>query len=423
MAEDPYKKSLDEMYGLRRFGIKLGLSTIKRILTGLGNPQNRFSCIHIAGTNGKGSVASALSRILRNTGYNVGLYTSPHLVKFNERITINGNPIEDRAVVDAYEAVKSVHHGEREPTFFEFTTAMALYEFGRQKVDIAVIETGMGGRLDATNVLNPDLCVITNISIEHKSYLGDTIAEIAGEKAGIIKQKIPVITGVKQKDAISTIKNRSKEQKAPLYRMGEDFRVRRNPDGSFSYFGIHHIWKKMKTGLKGSFQVDNAGLILASCEILKKNGTTIPFDAIKKGLEENVWPGRLEAVSASPLVMLDGAHNLMAARNLGRYLKENRNGRSLTMVVGILDDKPYRSILKDLLGSCNKLIITRPKIDRSLPTDILLSAAKDLVSDITVIEDVKAAVRHAIETAKPDDMVCVAGSLYVVGEAKEALER
>ena len=184
-----YEKCLETMFGLRRFGIKLGLDVIQRILSGLDHPHKRFRSVHVAGTNGKGSVASMLTAILREAGFTVGLYTSPHLVHFNERIRINGRPISNRQVVAAYEAVRATNTGAREPTFFEFSTAMALYAFGHHPVDWAVIETGMGGRLDATNLLAPEVSIITNISLEHRDYLGDTIAAIAGEKAGIIKKQ------------------------------------------------------------------------------------------------------------------------------------------------------------------------------------------------------------------------------------------
>ena len=191
------------MYGFQRFGIKLGLSTIKKILGGLGDPQDTFTCIHVAGTNGKGSVASSLATILRCSGYKTGLYTSPHLVRFNERIQVNNRPITNEKVVASYRAVNDAHFGKRNPTFFEFTTAMALFEFAAQKVDWAVIETGMGGRLDATNIINPALSIITNISLEHREYLGNTLAQIAVEKAGIIKNRTPLVTGIRQKKAFA----------------------------------------------------------------------------------------------------------------------------------------------------------------------------------------------------------------------------
>ena len=423
MPTNAYTACLDAMYGMRRFGIVLGLSTITNILDGLGNPQNRFSTIHIAGTNGKGSIASALATILQKAGYRVGLYTSPHLIRFNERICVNGKQIADDAVVASWEAVKSVHRGDRDPTFFEFSTAMAFHEFGRQKVDFAVIETGMGGRLDATNVVSPVLSIITNISLEHKSYLGNTIAAIAAEKAGIIKTGIPAVTGVTQKSAKAVVEKIAAAQQAPLFLKGRDFRVRRSGASRFSYTGIDHRWPGMRTGLAGAHQIDNASLVLAACELLMRDKINISKDHIQYGLANNRWPGRLEVVSETPYVVLDGAHNLMAARRLSRFLKTALAGKRITMVAGILDDKPYQAILKDLLAPCARLILTRPKIDRALPPETLQAVARPLIEEIEIVPDVGDAVRHAISTSGPDDAVCVAGSLYVVGEAKAALEQ
>lgn len=410
------------MYGLRRFGIKLGLSTIRGILKGLGNPHDRIAFIHVAGTNGKGSIASALATILHLSGYSVGLYTSPHLVKFNERIWINGRPISDQDVVSAYKAVKKVHHGTREPTFFEFATAMAFYEFGHQKVDWAVIETGMGGRLDATNIINPALSIITNISIEHKMYLGNTITQIAAEKAGIIKKNTPVVTGVKQKNVILQLKTSAQAQAAPIYRFGEAFRVRRNQNQTFNYYGIENVWRNMQTGLIGRHQVDNAAVVLAACEILNQSRTKLSLSKIRAGLLQNRWPGRLDIVSKSPLVILDGAHNLSAASNLAKFMSDNLSNRKITLVTGILDDKPYTAMLQNLLPFCDRVIITAPDNERALPPETLYTVAKQMVSNATIINNVEKAVKHAIETASPDDAVCIAGSLYVVGEAKAALE-
>ena len=421
--KDSYSNILKSMYSLRRFGIKLGLSTIRRILKGLGNPQDNFSCIHVAGTNGKGSVASALASILNASGYKTGLYTSPHLVRFNERITVRNRPVSNDNVVESYKAVKRVHYGNREPTFFEFTTAMAFYEFNRQKVDWAVIETGMGGRLDATNIIKPAISIITNISVEHREYLGNTIAQIAGEKGGIIKRHTPVVTGIKQKRAVSVVKEIAKAISAPFFRLGDNFKVKRNKSGNFTYFGIENTWRNLQTGLLGNYQVDNAALVVAACEVLNKKKASIPVKSIREGLANNNWPGRLEVVSTNPFVILDGSHNLIAARNLARYLSDNLSDRNITLVIGILDDKPYSAMLKSLLPICSRVILTCPKIDRAISPEKLLAVAKNLISDVTIIPDVGKAVNHAIESARPGDAVCIAGSLYVVGEAKEALEK
>ena len=411
------------MYGLRRFGIILGLETIKRILSALGNPQENFTSIHVAGTNGKGSVASALSSILHESGYKVGLYTSPHLVRFNERICINNCQISDADVVKSYKAVQQVHHGDRSPTFFEFATAMALYEFGRQKVEWAVIETGMGGRYDATNIITPAISIITNVSMEHRDYLGNTLAKITREKAGIIKQRTPVVTAVKQKQAQSVVQRVAHTKSAPVFMLGKDFTVRRTRTGYFSYYGIENTWHDLQTPLLGHYQVQNAALALAASELLNKLKAEISFKSIKNGLTKTRWPGRLEIVSDKPLVILDGAHNLIAARNLSIFLAANLVNRRIILVVGILDDKPYESMLKSLLPVCSRAIITRAKTDRALPPQKLYATAKKIISDVTTVADVAKAAKHAIETAGPDDVVCIAGSLYVVGEAKEAIEK
>ncbi len=420
---DSYNLTLKSMYSLKRFGIKLGLSTIRKILKSLGNPQDNFSCIHVAGTNGKGSVASSLASILNASGYKTGLYTSPHLVRFNERITINNLPISNANVVEAYKAVKQVHRGNREPTFFEFTTAMAFYEFSRQKVDWAVIETGMGGRLDATNMIKPALSIITNISVEHREYLGNTIAQVAGEKGGIVKKYTPVVTGIKQKHAVAVVKEIAKTKSAPFFRLGDDFSVRRNRAGTFTYFGMDNTWRNLQTGLLGNYQVDNAALVVAACEVLNRKKANISIESIKEGLTNNHWPGRLEVVSKNPFILLDGAHNLIAARNLAKYLSNNLSNRNITLVVGILNDKPYSHMLKSLLPLCKKVIITSPKIDRALAPEKLSAVAERFISNITIIPDVGEAVKFAIKTALPGDAICIAGSLYVVGEAKGTLEK
>jgi dihydrofolate synthase / folylpolyglutamate synthase len=421
--QNRYNQCLQNMFGLRRFGIKLGLETIRLILEGLDNPQNKFMSIHIAGTNGKGSIASALSSIFSKAGHSVGLYTSPHLVKFNERIRINGIPVSDMDVLNAYEAVKDFSPGEREPTFFEYTTAMAFYEFARVKVDWAIVETGMGGRLDATNVLKPQLSIISNISLEHRQYLGNTIAEITAEKGGIIKHETPVVTGVNQKDAIEVLKNIAQKQQAPLFRLGEHFRIRQNrKNNTFSYVGINSTWENMKAGLQGKHQIENAALTLAACEVLNRHNTNLNIEHIKEGLLKTNWPGRMEVVSQAPYIILDGAHNLMASRKLAKFISENLVKSKTTLLIGILDDKPYKGMLKCLLPFCNRLILTKPTINRAMDPETLSRFAKKFVDDIKIIPNVKDAFFYAMDSVSYDEAICVAGSLYVVGEVKQALE-
>ena len=416
-----YQQCLEEMYDLRRFGIVLGLDVISGMLSNLGNPHHAFTCMHIAGTNGKGSIASALANILYHAGWTVGLYTSPHLVRFNERIRINNEEISDEGVVAAYEAVRSAHHGHREATFFEYTTAMALHAFKQAQVDWAVIETGMGGRLDATNIVTPEIAVISNINMEHREYLGHTIKAIAGEKAGIIKPGRPVITGARQKRALAEIRRTAEMHAAPFYRLGEHFRVRRRPAaGDFTYFGVNHVWPGMKTRLTGSYQVDNAAIVLAACELLMEAGALDP-DAVQKGLQSHQWPGRLEMIPTEPPILIDGAHNLMAARHLAAFLREQMANREITLVIGILDDKPSPAMLQSLVPLCHRVIFTRPQIERSLPADTLYESARPLLRRGEIIENVADALSHAYDTTGPGGLVCVAGSLYVVGEAKQAL--
>jgi len=422
-----YEKCLSEMFALRRFGIILGLETIKKITESIGNPQERFASVHIAGTNGKGSIASCLAAVLQAAGYRVGLYTSPHLVRFNERIKVNNREISDQEAVDAYKAVREAEYGDREPTFFEYTTAMAFYHFSRCNVEWAVIETGMGGRMDATNILNPAVSVISNLSHEHQMYLGNTLSQISAEKGGIIKQAIPVVAGVRQKEALTVLRNISDSKSASFYRLGGDFRVRRTKGNRFSYFGLDHTWRDLRIGLKGNHQIENAAIVLAVCELLMKGrdnlpALNIPLKSIRNGLEKNRWPGRLEQILAAPLVILDGAHNLSAVRNLSKYMAENLSDRRITLVAGILDDKSYESMLQKLLPNCSRVILTRSKIDRSLEPEKLYPIAKRVVSDVTIIHDVGKAVQHALKTVSPDEAVCIAGSLYVVGEARAFFE-
>jgi dihydrofolate synthase/folylpolyglutamate synthase len=410
------------MYALRRFGIKLGLDTIGRILSGLGDPQEHFNAIHIAGTNGKGSVAATLASILNACGLRTGLYTSPHLVRFNERIVVDRQPISDENVLSAYRTVKAAAKVDREPTFFEFATAMAFHEFKCRKVEWAVVETGMGGRLDATNIIHPALSIITNVSVEHREYLGRRISQIAGEKAGIIKTGVPVVTAVRQKTAIAVVESVAAENSAPLFRLGRDFKMRRSAADTATYSGLNFRWRGLKTALRGGHQLENTALALAACDVLSPVIGVIESECLQRGLAETRWPGRLEQVLDRPLTLLDGAHNLIAARTLGRYLKTGLDGRAITLVVGILDDKPYREILSALVPHCRRVILTRPQIDRALPPEKLIPATSELTADWRVIPDVAAAVSHALNSSKPDDVVCIAGSLYVVGEAKAALE-
>lgn len=430
--------------------MKLGLETISAVLERLDNPQKRFKTIHIAGTNGKGSIAAMLAAILQVSGFKVGLFTSPHLIKFNERIQIDGAPISDAAVVDAfnkvrsanrntvetftgirptdanpvepYKKVRSADKGIRELTFFEMAAAMAFHVFSKQQVDWAVIETGMGGRMDATNVLLPKVSIISNISLEHKEYLGDTLAKITFEKAGIIKPTVPVVTAVKQSPARKSIQDKAFTQKAPLYRLGHDFKVRRAGANRFHYYGLDHTFHQLKVSLSGYHQVDNAALAISSCEVLQRQGHAIPEEAIREGLLAVTWPGRLEVVSKEPYLVLDGAHNLAAVKELARYLK-SASDTKWTLVIGIFDDKPFKEIIATLMPYCHNVIATRPANSRALTAEILATEAAQYHAKVTTAPTVAAAIEKAVQNWHPGQGICVAGSLYVIGEAKSYLEK
>ena len=430
MKKNAYEKCLDKIYKLGRFGIKLELDTILNILKILNNPQKNYRLVHVAGTNGKGSTATYIASILQKAGFKTGLYTSPHLVNFNERISINGKQISNDQIVAVYEAVHAADIGKRKATFFEIATAMGFYHFSKENVDWAVIETGMGGRFDATNVINPQVSVITNLSLEHTEYLGNTIKALAKEKGGIIKQSTPVVIGVFQPSGLDVIKQLAKEKSSDLFIYKKDFSTRKNPNqNTYTYTGLNKNFHRLIKPLPGDHQKENLSLALAACELifkkLKKTDKKYNFNEtlVQEGLLLAKWPGRLEYVRQNPLVIIDGAHNLMAARMLSKYLSSTLKNRRLTLVIGILDDKPYEKMLKSLVPCAQHIIITKAKINRSLDPSILKETAQKFTTcPITIIEDVKEAVTHAIDTSNAEDVICIAGSLYVAGEAKEKFE-
>jgi dihydrofolate synthase/folylpolyglutamate synthase len=293
-----------------------------------------------------------------------------------------------------------------------------------------VIETGMGGRFDATNVIIPEVSVITNLSIEHTDYLGNTIKALAKEKGGIIKPNTPVITGVSQPSGIDVIKRTAKENASDLYIYKKDFSIRKDPrQDSYTYSGLEEKLTHLIKPLAGDHQKENLSLALAACELIfkKLKNTDKRYNLTKKLVKEGLsiakWPGRLEHVSQTPLVILDGAHNLQAARVLGKYLASALKDKKLTLVLGILDDKPYEKMLETLVPCAQNIIITKAEIDRSLEPVVLKKAAQQLTQcPVTIIEDVKEAVTHAIKASNAEDAVCIAGSLYVAGEAKKKFD-
>ncbi|MDY6861404.1 MAG: folylpolyglutamate synthase/dihydrofolate synthase family protein [Thermodesulfobacteriota bacterium] len=434
---ESYESTIKYLYDLQRFGIKFGLTNISRLLSLFLNPHNKFKSIHIAGTNGKGSVAAFIENIFRQAGFKTGLFTSPHLVDFTERIKVNGEEIDKNDVVKITEEIRrkinssvqdtcpprkscntnTSSHNLKEITYFEFVTAMAFIYFARENVDFAILETGMGGRLDATNVVMPEVSVITNISLEHQQYLGETLEEIAGEKAGIIKRTVPVVTGVTQDTIIKMYEAVAKENNASIYRLGKDFWGEIKDRGIFDYKGIYKKLNNLKIRLNGRHQIDNALLSLAVIELVGEVKDKISEDNIKNGLLFVSWPGRLEMVWQTPRVLVDGAHNVSSAEALSKCLLNEYKYNRLFLVLGIMIDKDIENILSYLMPIASKVFLTRPQMDRAAPLNELSRYIKKFKKEIRKIENVEDAIKAALKQADSNDIICITGSLFTVGEA------
>ncbi len=431
--EVAYQETIDYLYGLQKHGIKFGLNNTVRLMGLMGSPHRRFRSVHVAGTNGKGSTAAFIASMLRAAGFRIGLYTSPHLVSFTERIRVNETPISESRVVEitarvraAYEQAASSAPAEgHSPTFFEVTTAVAFVYFAEEQVDLAVVEVGMGGRLDATNVVTPLASVITNIDIEHTEFLGNTLPLIAAEKAGIIKQGVPVVTGVSQPEALDVLLEKARAMRAPVHRLGVDFRPEAMapgvPEQRFRYSGPASSYDGLKISLPGRYQVDNACMALAAIECITA-AVRVPEEAVRKGLEQARWEGRLERVAQRPDIYLDGAHNPAAARMLSAALKDLRKayGR-LVLVIGILGDKDFRGVISELVPLADSVIATKPAYSRALEPAALARDVRAFCRDVTVAENLDRAIAEAKRQAGPGDLILITGSLYVVGDAKAVM--
>lgn len=418
-----YKDAISYLYDLQWHGIKLELSNITRMMGLLGNPQSDFKTIHVGGTNGKGSTASIVASILSSSGYRVGLYTSPHLIDFRERVRIDGVEIGKEDVALLTKEIRGLAEKDNlNPTFFEFTTAMAFCYFSRMKVDLAVIEVGMGGRFDATNVIDPLVSVITNVDIDHQEYLGPSIKDIAFEKAGIIKKGVPLVSAVDNKEALSVISNRCSEAGITLYLHGREFYSSGDYPDNFTYYGIRRRHPSLASPLLGGHQMVNTSCALAVAELLAEKGIDITDDNIREGLRSVRWDGRLEVIQNDPLLILDGAHNKLGAAALARYLMSIKNGkRRLILVIGVMKDKDIGSILNQLIPVSNEIIITKADYHRSAEAELVKSFIKSGSIPIRIEERIKDAIALATSIAGTDDIICVTGSLFVVGEAKACL--
>ncbi len=428
--DKPYQDAIDYLYALQKHGVKLALANSFRLMEIMGNPQEKFRSIHVAGTNGKGSTSAFIAAMLRAAGYRVGLYTSPHLVSFTERIRINGTPISEAKVV---ELARRVHGRYRDlpgvegpsvmsPTFFEATTAMAFTYFAEEGIDIAVVEVGMGGRLDSTNVITPLVSVITNIDLEHTEYLGGTLAQIAGEKAGVIKPGVPVITGAAQPEVISVIEREAAAKRAPVARLMKDFlpeHVTAGKEQVFDYRGMRERYPGLRVQMLGRYQVDNACLALAAAECLRDFGIVVTEPAIREGLVRTAWEGRLERVATAPDIYLDGAHNPASAKRLAAAVRELLPAyRKLALVIGILGDKDYRKIVNELVPLADRVVVTKAQYARALDVQTLAGEIRKLHHEVTAADTVGEAISLARNDASVDDLILVTGSLYVVGDAR-----
>lgn len=392
-----YAAVMRHLHRLEMFGIKLGLKNVTELCRSLGNPQEEFKAIHVAGTNGKGSVAAMCSEILKRAGYRVGTYTSPHLQTFRERILINGRKITEAETVKAFLEVKKAADKLRESqvTYFEFTTAMAFVHFRGKKCGLAVIETGLGGRLDATNVVKPLVAVITNIGIEHTQHLGNTKEKIAFEKAGIIKPGSITVTGERDEKIRNILHSISKKKRSGFVTVKEEY--------------------KGKLSLQGRHQKRNAAVSYAAIKSLNNFGIKIKRKFIEKGLENVKWPGRLEVMQKRPLVILDATHNPSGAEALVEYLHEL--DREVIMVLGISDGKDVAGIIRSLAPLAKKIILTQAK-HRGKDCRMLKKLAMRHNKSAVAEKNVRKAVKKAVGMAR-NEAVVITGSIFTAGEARE----
>jgi dihydrofolate synthase/folylpolyglutamate synthase len=408
----------------------------------LGNPHLKFPSIHIAGSNGKGSVAAMLESILSASGYRTGLYTSPHLVDYRERIRIGEELIDKGFLLDFVNGLKE-EIDKNGYTFFEVTTALAFSYFADKKVDIAVLETGLGGRLDATNIVTPLISIITDISLEHTDHLGTTLPQIAFEKAGIIKNKVPTITAADDPQVLQVIKNVCEEKKSslsvididtsisdeklfPLPR-GERERLKIPPEAGVKNLRIHKFsldqtifdfgpYKNLKLNLGGGHQVTNACLAIFAIEKLKEMGWKIKIKALRNGLKDVNWRGRLEIFRRNPLTLLDVAHNPAGIKALIDALDEFFPKKTIIFIFGVMADKNYPLMLKEICRKAKFILLTKPDYKRAADPELLEKVIIKENKPYEILPQIKQAYIFALKNAKSEDVICITGSHFTVGE-------
>jgi dihydrofolate synthase/folylpolyglutamate synthase len=409
---------------------KFDLENITILAERLGRPDRAYPSAHIAGTNGKGSTAAFLESVLRRSGFRTGLNTSPHLEKINERIRVNGEEISDQAFAEAFTRIQALNEEllaagklRAHPTYFECVTAMAFEYFASERVDFGVFEVGLGGRLDATNILTPLVSVITRVDFDHESFLGHSLAEIAMEKAGILKPGVPLILAEQWPEALEVIRARAGELGCPVIETRAAFRIARewteNGCSRASVTENASGWSfELSPQLPGKFQIQNSLNAVAAARYLQKRGYRISDDAIAQGIAEAVWPGRLEKLQSDPDVYLDGAHNPSAARELAAFLEQYLAGRKIWLIFGALRDKAVDEMAGVLFPLAAEVIFTQPRTSRAISVTRLAEITSHDAARFAVVPEPEAALEHALNRAAPHDAIVVAGSLYLVGQLR-----
>jgi len=432
-----YVQIIKYLNSLERFGIQLGLERITKLLELLGNPHKDLKCIHVAGTNGKGSVTTFISEILKKAGFKVGTYTSPHFISLTERIVINGVPIPEVQVAKIISekilpAINILTRCLTHPTYFEIITALAFIYFAQERVDFVVLEVGLGGRLDATNVVTPLVSIITSINLEHQDVLGESLEEIAYEKAGIIKQGLPVVIGYVQPEVAKVIKKVASSQASRVYQLGKEikFFINKYPTNRLNYqFKVKGILKEysgLQTLLLGYHQIINAAISIGAIEILQADYKfKITTQDIKNALLQAKIRGRLELIKKNSLnFLLDGAHNPASASMLRKALADYFSSKRLIFIIGILEDKDIGGIVRELFyqnETVDRVIITQPKTKRAVATEQIYQEIIQYTEKIHILASVSESITYAASIATSTDLICITGSLYTVGEAIECL--
>jgi dihydrofolate synthase/folylpolyglutamate synthase len=414
---------------------KFDLENIRILAERLGRPERAYPSIHIAGTNGKGSTAAFLESILRHAGYRTGLYTSPHLERINERIRIQGEEISDEAFAAVFSGLqalieKLLAEGKlrAHPTFFECVTAVAFQAFAQSGIEAGIFEVGLGGRLDATNILEPAVAVITRIDFDHENFLGHSLREIASEKAGILKPGIPVIVAPQQPEARAAILARAQEAGAPVIETDEAFRIADDSleDGYVRANAVEVATRKklrIAPQLAGRFQLQNALNAAAVGRLLQSKGWRLPEEAIEEGIASAEWPGRMERLGRSPDVYLDGAHNPGAAHELAEFLRQGFAGRRVRLLFGALRDKAVDEIAGIVFPLADEVVFTEPRTSRAISAAQLAEIAGHHAARFSIVQDAEEAFEGAFAKSGPDDALFVTGSLYLVGQIRSHWKR